>query len=216
MAIAALKLLGILLGLGLAIGLVVIVVWLIIAQMAWLGVLQWRDLVSLDRWQEVLVTIGRNKLRTALTTISVAWGIFVLVFLLGLGRGLDAGMRHEFARDATNGVWIFGNKTSVAHDGYEINRRITFDNRDYDTAKKIGEIDHISGQLRGTCHHQQPHDHLLPACLRRSRRSDREPEPVCSVDHGASGCYVVDDSGSVSGDDPIWGLHVSGRYAYCR
>ena len=148
MAIAALKLLGILLGLGLAIGLVVIVVWLIIAlaQVAWLGVLQWRDLVSLDRWQEVLVTIGRNKLRTALTTISVAWGIFVLVFLLGLGRGLDAGMRHEFARDATNGVWIFGNKTSVAHDGYEINRRITFDNRDYDTAKKIGEIDHISGQ----------------------------------------------------------------------
>jgi putative ABC transport system permease protein len=135
MLIPLLKLLGI------------VILTIPLAKMAWLTVLQWRDLFSFDRWTEVLVTIGRSKLRTALTTISVAWGIFVLVFLLGLGHGLDNGMRHEFARDATNGVWITANKTSVAHDGYEVGRRLTFDNRDYERAKKIGAIDHLAGQF---------------------------------------------------------------------
>src|SRR6185503_18546287 len=65
---------------------------------------------SLDRWMEVLDTIRRNKLRTALTAISVAWGIFVLVFLLGLGNGLNNGLHASFARDAMNGVWIMANK----------------------------------------------------------------------------------------------------------
>ncbi|MGE3545475.1 MAG: ABC transporter permease, partial [Kofleriaceae bacterium] len=106
---------------------------------------------SLDRWYEVLDTIRRNKLRTALTAVSVAWGIFVLVFLLGLGRGLENGSRHELARDATNGVWIRANKTSVAHDGYDVGRFIQFENRDYDDAKQVEGIDHISGQyfMRG-------------------------------------------------------------------
>jgi len=101
---------------------------------------------SLDRWLEVLDTIRRNKLRTALTAISVAWGIFVLVFLLGLGRGLDNGLRKNFARDATNGVWINANKTSVAHGGYDVGRRITFENADYERAKKVEGIEYISAQ----------------------------------------------------------------------
>ena len=101
---------------------------------------------SLDRWLEVFDTIRRNKLRTALTAISVAWGIFVLVFLLGLGRGLDNGLRANFARDATNGVWINANKTSVAHGGYDVGRRITFENVDYERAKKVEGIEYISAQ----------------------------------------------------------------------
>jgi len=101
---------------------------------------------SLDRWLEVFDTIRRNKLRTALTAISVAWGIFVLVFLLGLGRGLDNGLRANFARDATNGVWINANKTSVAHGGYDVGRRITFENTDYERAKKVPGIEYISAQ----------------------------------------------------------------------
>ena len=116
-----------------------------LARMVGITILQWRDLISLDRWQEVFITIGRNKLRTALTTISVAWGIFVLVFLLGLGQGLDNGLREQFAKDATNSVWIMANKTSVPHGGYDIGRRITFRNGDYDRARKVEGIDAISG-----------------------------------------------------------------------
>jgi putative ABC transport system permease protein len=101
---------------------------------------------SLDRWLEVLDTIRRNKLRTALTAISVAWGIFVLVFLLGLGNGLNNGMRANFARDATNGVWISANKTSEPHAGYDVGRRITFENRDYDAARQTRGVERITGQ----------------------------------------------------------------------
>jgi putative ABC transport system permease protein len=95
----------------------------------------------------VLDTIRRNKLRTALTTISVAWGIFVLVVLLGLGHGLDQGARHEFAREATNGIWISANKTAVPHAGYDIGRRIQFDNRDYERARAVPGVEYISGQF---------------------------------------------------------------------
>lgn len=148
MATAALQTLLLLIVLVLVLGLLALVVVLVLAflKMTWVTVLQWRDLLSFDRWSEVLVTIGRNKLRTALTTISVAWGIFVLVFLLGLGQGLDNGMRKNFARDATNGVWVWANKTSVPYGGFDVGRRIQFENRDYDRAKQVKGIDHISGQ----------------------------------------------------------------------
>jgi putative ABC transport system permease protein len=148
MAIALVKLLGMLFALALAIGILVVVVVLAIAVLRMVGVtlVQWRDVFSLDRWQEVLVTIGRNKLRTALTMISVAWGIMVLVSLLGLGVGLDQGMRKQFARDATNGVWVMANKTSVAYGGYDVGRRLMFENSDFNRAKNIKGIDHMSAQ----------------------------------------------------------------------
>jgi putative ABC transport system permease protein len=112
---------------------------------------------SIDRWREVFDMIRRNRLRTALTMISVAWGIFVLVFLLGLGNGIDNGLHHQFARDATNGIWITANRTTIAHGGHAVGRKLTFDNRDFDRASSIepvgpgAGIDHISGQyfLRG-------------------------------------------------------------------
>ena len=103
-------------------------------------------LVMRDRWGEVLDTIRRNKLRTVLTALSVAWGIFVMVVLLGLGHGLNNGVRDSFRRQATNAIFMTANKTSVPHAGYGIGRRLTFDNRDYDRAKKVDGVDHSSGQ----------------------------------------------------------------------
>src|SRR4051812_32563765 len=148
MGIVLLKLLGILIVLAVALSIAVVLVVIAIAlvRMAIVSLIQWRDIFSIDRWTEVLVTIGRNKLRTALTMISVAWGIMVLVSLLGLGVGLDQGMRKQFGRDATNGVWITSNKTSVAYGGYDVGRRISFENADYERAKKVPGIDYISGQ----------------------------------------------------------------------
>jgi len=147
--VLGLELLGVLVALA-AVALFIITVLRITGVL----VVQWRDLLSADRWGEVFDTIKRNKLRTALTMISVAWGIFVLVFLLGLGKGLDNGLRHTFARDATNGIWVSAAKTSIAHDGYDVGRKLMFDNRDYERAKSArvpgpggAGIDHLSGQF---------------------------------------------------------------------
>jgi len=85
-----------------------------------------------DKWQEIAHTISKNKLRTFLTGFSVAWGIFMLIILLGSGTGLQNGVKEEFKDTATNSIWVFGGQTSVAHEGMQPGRYIRFNNRDYD------------------------------------------------------------------------------------
>jgi putative ABC transport system permease protein len=102
---------------------------------------------SLDRWQEIWSTLVQNKLRTALTMIAMSWGIFMLVALLGLGRGLQHGVTSGFADDAINSIWVFGGQTSIAHEGLPVGRRINFDNRDVALAERDPQIDHLSGRF---------------------------------------------------------------------
>jgi putative ABC transport system permease protein len=102
---------------------------------------------SIDRWQEVLSTLGRAKLRSALTAFAVGWGIFMLVVLLGMGRGLRAGAEKQFADDATNSVWIWAGSTSQPWQGMPVGRRIQFTNADYDTLRKVGGVEHITGRF---------------------------------------------------------------------
>ena len=102
---------------------------------------------SLDRWQEVLSTLGRAKLRSALTAFAVGWGIFMLVTLLGMGRGLREGAEHQFADDAANSVWIFGGSTTQPYQGMPVGRRVIFTNQDYDSLRKLDGVEHLTGRF---------------------------------------------------------------------
>jgi putative ABC transport system permease protein len=102
---------------------------------------------NLDRWREILDTLWRSKLRSSLTAFSVAWGIFMLVFLLGMGTGLQNGVQKEFADDATNAVWLFSGRTSIPHDGMPIGRRIVFTNGDVETLGGLPGVDKITGRF---------------------------------------------------------------------
>jgi putative ABC transport system permease protein len=101
--------------------------------------------LSLDKFQEILENIKKNKLRTILTGFSVSWGIFMLVLLLGAGYGIENGVRSDFESDAVNSIWVYRGQTSKPYKGMKQGRRIQFKNNDYETIRtQIDQIDHIS------------------------------------------------------------------------
>lgn len=87
---------------------------------------------NIERWQEIFEAIAKNKLRTFLTGISVASGIFILVILLGVGRGLQNGIEKQFERDAAGIVEVWSGLTTKEYKGLNPGRRVQFRNSDYD------------------------------------------------------------------------------------
>ncbi|MBP1669899.1 MAG: hypothetical protein H6Q21_2265 [Bacteroidetes bacterium] len=102
---------------------------------------------DLDKWQEIFSTINKNRMRTFLTGFSVAWGIFILIILLGSGRGLQNGIESQFRQDAVNTIWFGAGTTSKAYKGMQPGRQVKFTNEDYEFVKKsIDGVDQISAR----------------------------------------------------------------------
>jgi putative ABC transport system permease protein len=101
---------------------------------------------DIDKWQEIFSTIKKNKLRTILTGFSVAWGIFMLMVLLGAGNGLSNGVGSNFEGNAKNAMWIWSRETSIAYQGYQVGRRIQLTMDDYNAVKKMDKIDKVSAR----------------------------------------------------------------------
>ena len=96
---------------------------------------------------ELWDVLSRNALRTLLTGLSVAWGVFMLVVLLGAGKGLENGAAWEFRDDAQNAIWISGGKTSIPYAGRGPGRPILFKNQDFeDLPRKVDGIEHFTGR----------------------------------------------------------------------
>lgn len=94
---------------------------------------------NIERWQEIFEAIAKNKLRTFLTGISVASGIFILVILLGVGKGLQNGIEKQFERDAAGIIEVWSGVTSKEYKGLNPGRQIQFHNSDYNmSVQKFG------------------------------------------------------------------------------
>ncbi len=83
-----------------------------------------------DQIEEIYVSMSRNKLRIALTGFSIAWGIFMLIVLLGAGNGLLHGMEDAFASQTINTVSIFPGWTSQSFEGLRRYREMYLDSED--------------------------------------------------------------------------------------
>ncbi len=100
-----------------------------------------------DKWIEIFSTLRKNRLRTFLTSFSVAWGIFILIILLGSGNGLRNGVNEQFAGDASNSIWLYGGRTTLPYRGLSTGRYINFTNTDFEAVKKANpEIESISSR----------------------------------------------------------------------
>lgn len=105
-----------------------------------------RDIIT-----EIWSTAKRNKLRTTLTGFAVAWGIFMLIFLLGAGNGLINAMQQNSTRYLSNSMVVSGGKTSKPYKGLKEGRTIELNDRDKqlteqafgDNVEEVGaELDH--------------------------------------------------------------------------
>lgn len=79
---------------------------------------------------EIWSTVRRNKLRTALTGFAVAWGIFMLIFLLGAGNGLINAMLLQNSKFLDNSMIVSGGMTTKAYNGLKEGRAIELNDRD--------------------------------------------------------------------------------------
>ena len=98
---------------------------------------------------EVWSTSKRNKLRTSLTGFAVAWGIFMLIFLLGAGNGLINAQLQQSTRFLANSMRVFPGETSKAYKGLKEGRSITLNDRDILISNKTyGQyVDDVGGRL---------------------------------------------------------------------
>src|ERR1035437_3589542 len=95
--------------------------------------------VSLEVFQEVIVSIKQNKLRSFLTCFSVAWGIFMLIVLLGSGNGLQNGMASQFSSAMVNSLWMSSDITSLDFNGIKKGRRIDLKNEDQAAISRLSK-----------------------------------------------------------------------------
>lgn len=122
----------------------------------------------IDLWIEIYATIRRNKMRTALTGFAVAWGIFMLIVLLGAGNGLLNALNRQSEGMAMNSMMAWPGWTSEPWQGLKAGREVKFTQKELEATSKLADMvdqvtavqeqpgvtlsynqDHVSIQLEG-------------------------------------------------------------------
>lgn len=104
----------------------------------------------IDLLEEIWATVRRNKLRTALTGFAVAWGIFMLIFLLGAGNGLINATESNSGRFLDNSMSVGGGTTSKEYKGLKEGREIQLQDKDITSTQQkfSANVDSVEAQIR--------------------------------------------------------------------
>ena len=104
----------------------------------------------IDLLEEIWATVRRNKLRTALTGFAVAWGIFMLIFLLGAGNGLINATESNSGRFLDNSMSVGGGTTSKEYKGLKEGRDIQLQDKDITSTQQkfSANVDSVEAQIR--------------------------------------------------------------------
>ncbi|HWV16371.1 MAG TPA: ABC transporter permease [Cellvibrio sp.] len=90
----------------------------------------------MDSLQEILYTLRQNKLRTLLTAFGVFWGIFMLILLLGAGRGMQNGVMNDFGSNVLDFIVVYPGTTAIAYKGLGLGRSIELNESDIQAIKQ--------------------------------------------------------------------------------
>lgn len=105
----------------------------------------------IDQFQEIYDTLKKNKLRTALTGLSVSWGIFILIVLLGAGNGLKNGVMQNFSSRAVNRINLWPGTTSIPYQGLKTERNLNFTESEVDLIRQeVEESRTITARINST------------------------------------------------------------------
>jgi len=103
-----------------------------------------------DRWNEIWLTLTKNKWRTFFTAFGVFWGIFMLIVMMGSGNGLYNGVNSGWGGMATNSMFMWTQQTTLPYKGLPRGRFFNFRNDDTRALLlNIPEIDYIAPRLQG-------------------------------------------------------------------
>lgn len=84
---------------------------------------------DIDKWKEIYATVSKHKLRTALTAFGVFWGIFMLIVLLGSGKGFENGIMQSIDISPRS-VFMWTQRTSEPYMGLKPGRFIQLNTED--------------------------------------------------------------------------------------
>lgn len=103
---------------------------------------------DLDTWEEILITITRNKTRSLLTAFGIFWGIFMLIALMGGAQGMQDKLSQNFAGFATNSGFMGTNQTGKAYKGFQQGRSWDLENKDVERIRRnVPEVDVVTPTL---------------------------------------------------------------------
>jgi len=103
-------------------------------------------------WADIQKSLEANKTRSVLTGLGIAWGILILVLLVGMGRGFEEGVFKLFQGFSRSTVYIYASATSMEYNGQPAGREILFTSADLDYLKtNLPEIDLLSPETSKWC-----------------------------------------------------------------